>query len=64
MEYSEQIFRPTRRGGTDALKEILYEDNKPIKHIGAIKSCIESDEASYLLKILNNNTKAKIYSIS
>ena len=63
MEYSEQIFRPTRRGGTDALKEILYEDNKPIKHIGAIKSCIESDEASYLLKILNNNTKAKIYSL-
>ena len=63
MDYSEQIFRPTRREGTDILKEILYEDNKPIKHIGAIKSCIEADEASYLLKILNNNTKAKIYSL-
>jgi hypothetical protein len=61
MEYSEQIFRPTRN--TDVLKEILYEDNKPINHIGAIKSCIEADEASYLLKILNNNTKAKIYSL-
>ena len=61
MEYSKQIFRPTQH--TDALKEILYEDNKPINHIGAIKSCIEADEASYLLKLLNNNTKAKIYSL-
>jgi len=61
MEYSQQIFRS--RGNTNVLKEILYEENKPIKHIGAIKSCIEADEASYLLKILNNNTKAKIYSL-
>ena len=63
MEYSEQMFRPVRRGDSNVLKEILYEDNKPIKHIGAIKSCIEADEAPYLLKILNNNTKAKIYSV-
>ena len=63
MEYSEQIFRPARRGDTNVLKKILYEDNKPITHIGAIKSCIEADEASYLLKILNNNNKAKIYSL-
>ena len=63
MEYSEQMFRPVRRGDSNALKEILYEDNKPIKHIGAIRSCIEADEASYLLKILNNNSKAKIYSL-
>jgi hypothetical protein len=40
------------KGNTNILKEILYEDNKPIQHIGAIKSCIEADEASYLLKIL------------
>jgi len=63
MEHTEQMFRPARRGDTNVLKEILYEDNKPIKHIGAIKSCIEADEASYLLKILNNNRKAKIYSL-
>jgi len=61
MDYNQQIFRPTQN--TNVLKEILYEDNKPINHIGAIKSCIEADEASYLLKILNNNTKAKIYSL-
>ena len=61
MEYSEQIFKSSR--DSNVLKEILYEDNKPIKHIGAIKSCIEADEASYLLKLLNNNTKAKIYSL-
>lgn len=63
MEYSEQIFRSVHRGDSNVLKEILYEDNKPIKHIGAIKSCIEADEAHYLLKLLNNNTKAKIYSL-
>ena len=63
MEYSEQMFRPVRRGDSNVLKEILYEDNKPIKYIGAIKSCIEADEASYLLKLLNNNSKAKIYSL-
>ena len=65
MEYSEQMFRSrgNTKGNTNVLKEILYEDNKPIQHIGAIKSCIEADEASYLLKIINNNTKAKIYSL-
>jgi hypothetical protein len=61
MEYSKQIFR--YRCHVDILKEILYEDNKPVKHIGAVKSCIEADEASYLLNLLNNNTKAKIYSL-
>jgi hypothetical protein len=63
MEYTEQMFRSARKGDSNVLKEILYEDNKPVKHIGAIRSCIEADEASYLLKILNNNTKAKIYSL-
>jgi hypothetical protein len=65
MEYSEQMFRSRGniKENINVLKEILYEDNKPVKHIGAIRSCIEADEASYLLKILNNNTKAKIYSL-
>ena len=65
MEYSEQMFRSRGniKGNTNVLKEILYEDNKPINHIGAIRSCIEADEASYLLKVLNNNSKAKIYSL-
>ena len=61
MSYIPQIFRSTR--DIDYLKEVLYDDNNPVKYIGAIKSCIEADEASYLLKILNNNTKAKIYSL-
>lgn len=61
MEYSKQIFRSVQ--DTDILKEVLYDDNKPVKYISAIKSCIEADEAHYLLKILNNNIKAKIYSL-
>lgn len=61
MSYIKQIFRSTC--DIDYLKEVLYDDNNPVQYIGAIKSCIEADEASYLLKLLNNNTKAKIYSL-
>ena len=61
MAYRKQIFRPTR--DIDSLKEVLYDYNRPVEYISAIKSCIEADEASYLLKILNNNSKAKIYSL-
>lgn len=44
------------------LKKVLSDD-KPIKSISAIKSCIEADEATILLEILNGNYKAKIFSL-
>ena len=61
MEYRVQIFRSLR--DMESLNKILHEDNKPIQYISAIRSCIEADEARYLLKILNNNIKAMIYSL-
>jgi hypothetical protein len=61
MEYSKQIFRSTH--DNNIIKEVLYDYNTPVKYISAIKSCIEADEADYLINILNNNRKAKIYSL-
>lgn len=60
-DYKEQRFRLMR--DTNLLKDVLHDEDNPVKHIGAIKSCIEADEAEYLLRILNNNSKAKIYSL-
>jgi hypothetical protein len=59
--YLEQRFRSIIH--TNHIKDILHDDNNPIKNVGAIKSCIEADEPEHLLIILNNNTKAKIYSL-
>ena len=60
-DYKEQRFRLMR--DTNLLKDVLHEEDYPVQHISAIRSCIEADEAEYLLRILNNNTKAKIYSL-
>ena len=60
-DYKEQRFRLMR--DTNLLKSILHEEDNPVQHISAIRSCIEADEAEYLLRVLNNNTKAKIYSL-
>jgi hypothetical protein len=46
----------------ELLRRILSEDS-PIKSISAIKSCIEADEATSLLEVLNNNYKAKIFAL-
>ena len=56
-----QLFRTTR--DINYINDALYDDTNPVKHITAIKSCIEADEARYLLEVLNNNHKAKIYSL-
>ena len=61
MDHSSQQFRTMR--DMNPLKYILCDDINPVKHINAIKSCIEADEAGYLIEILNNNYKAKIYSL-
>ena len=60
-DYKEQRFRLMR--DTNLLKSVLHEEDNPVQHISAIRSCIEADEAEYLLRVLNNNTKAKIYSL-
>lgn len=46
----------------ESLRRIL-SDGSPIKSISAIKSCIEADEATSLLEVLNNNYKAKIFAL-
>lgn len=44
------------------LQKILSDD-KPIKSLSALKSCIEADEPESLLEILDNNYKAKIFAL-
>lgn len=44
------------------LQKIL-SDEKPIKSLSALKSCIEADEPDSLLEVIDNNSKAKIFSL-
>lgn len=44
------------------LQKILFDD-KQIKSISALKSCIEADEPQILLEIIDNNYKAKIFAL-
>lgn len=56
-------FYDKRTWDVDFLQSVLSDNGKTIKHINAIKSCIEADESAYLLKIIGTNYKARIYSL-
>jgi hypothetical protein len=45
-----------------ALQKILSDEN-PIKSLPALKSYIETDEPESLLEVINNNYKAKIFTL-
>jgi hypothetical protein len=46
----------------ESLRRILSDD-RPIKSISAIKSCIEADEGIMLLEAINDNYKAKVFAL-
>lgn len=47
---------------TEILHKNIFNEN-PIKSISALKSCIEADEPILLLELINDNYKAKIFSL-